>query len=437
MLEEASRRAQPGRRCGAPARRRPVRPRRRSRGCTGSRPGVSAALAGDDAAAVARASELVAASPAIGSRSARCCGRPRAWTRPSARGTIVDALGGAASADDRGRAGGRGGARGGRRRAVAGGVSRADDGGRFAADATRALARLEHRGPDGEGEGEGQGLPAGPAVGPRRRGGGRGAHRADRRRRCGARRELGRRGRRRCATARPTRHAAGPMTLHAAALLAEGRSQTRRRGRCWKPRRSPPRATIRTRCRCQGSARIAEGDGKAELRMSALELAATRFALDQAKIAVAGVESRLARLADEGADGERGGGALASGAGRGPDLLAGGARPAPGRGPARRSRAGGRRDARRRPRACSCPSTGSARCCWRRRSPRRRRAARRGGFRTGDGRWRCCARCWRSIRPTTARSSSCARCWRRREDAPGAGRRRWRRASRSRRIRSR
>ena len=54
-----------------------------------------------------------------------------------------------------------------------------------------------------------------------------------------------------------------------------------------------------------GLARIADGDGKAELRVAALELAATRFALDQAKVAVADVESRLARLADEGADGDR------------------------------------------------------------------------------------------------------------------------------------
>ena len=54
-----------------------------------------------------------------------------------------------------------------------------------------------------------------------------------------------------------------------------------------------------------GLARIAEGDGKAELRVSALELAATRFALDQAQVAVAEVEAKLARLADDGADRER------------------------------------------------------------------------------------------------------------------------------------
>jgi tetratricopeptide (TPR) repeat protein len=50
-----------------------------------------------------------------------------------------------------------------------------------------------------------------------------------------------------------------------------------------------------------GLARIIEGDGKPELRIGALELASARFRQDEAKIAVAAVQSMLARHAEQAA----------------------------------------------------------------------------------------------------------------------------------------
>ena len=49
-------------------------------------------------------------------------------------------------------------------------------------------------------------------------------------------------------------------------------------------------------------ARIAEGDGKPELRVGAMELAAARFTQEQATIALAVVDSMRARLADDAGD---------------------------------------------------------------------------------------------------------------------------------------
>ena len=49
-------------------------------------------------------------------------------------------------------------------------------------------------------------------------------------------------------------------------------------------------------------ARIAEGDGKPELRVGAMELAAARFTQEQATVALAVVDSMRARLADDAGD---------------------------------------------------------------------------------------------------------------------------------------
>ncbi len=98
--------------------------------------------------------------------------------------------------------------------------------GRFAADAKRALARLDARA-RGQGQmaGDGVGLPGGLLAGP--------ADDAVAAARLAvtdlfdaARGETGTTPSPRCATARPHEGAAGPATLHAAALIAEGRGKT-------------------------------------------------------------------------------------------------------------------------------------------------------------------------------------------------------------------
>lgn len=259
--------------------------------------GAAAALDGDEAAARARASELAAALPA--DRLAR-----RALVRAAARGepgqgaAVIAAAGGAPDPADAGLS-----------LAVAEAFADAGDGragaafaglaaGPFAADAKRALTRLE---PQAGRHGMPHGLLAGPAddaaaaartaltdlLDAARAGNWAEAALALR-------------------DAPPHEGAAGPATLHAAALLAEGRGDAGdapvlEAAALAAAGADPAGLAV------MGLARIAEGDGKVELRVSALELAAARFGQDEggAKVAVAAVESALARLAEEAADRDR------------------------------------------------------------------------------------------------------------------------------------
>ena len=182
-------------------------------------------------------------------------------------------------------------------------------------------------------------------------------------------------GRRRCTRPRCWRKGAGKQAdagvLEAAALAAAG---------------GDPDAVA-----VSGLAHIADGDGKAELRVAALELAATRFALDQAKVAVA--DGRVAA----GASGRRGRRR------RSRPRIAGARRSRWTRAACRRrARSGGTPPGaaisrwrsmrpRRRPPACTCRSTGSTPCCWRPRWPKMRRAASRAACLIAGARWRCCA----------------------------------------------
>ena len=99
----------------------------------------------------------------------------------------------------------------------------------------------------------------------------------------------------------PHEGAAGPATLHAAALLAEGRGKTTdaaalEAAALLAAGADPDALSISV------LARIAEGDGKPELRVGALELAAARFTQEDTKVALAVVDSMRARLADEAGD---------------------------------------------------------------------------------------------------------------------------------------
>ena len=115
----------------------------------------------------------------------------------------------------------------------------------------------------------------------------RGAHRADGPLRCGARRKLGRRGR--VAARRPATRGRRRTGDAARGGAARGRARQSRRTRaCWKPPRSRRRAAIPTRSRVGAGRASPTATARRELRVAALELAATRFALDQAKVAVGG-----------------------------------------------------------------------------------------------------------------------------------------------------
>jgi Tfp pilus assembly protein PilF len=259
---------------------------------------ASAALERDDAAAFGRASEVVAAMPAD-RLAARALIRSAARVGPARRAEAIVTAGGAADAADAGPALVRAEALaevGDPRAAAAFGALVA---GRFGADAARAQAHLDAQAGQ---RAEGQGLPSGLLVGP-----------ADDA----------------AATARtaladlldaarggswvevttslrdspPHEGAAGPATLHAAALLAEGRGQTSdapvlEAAALAAAGNDPDGLAV------MGLGRIADGDGKAELRVSALELAAKRFAHDESKVAVAAIDSTLARLAEDAADRE-------------------------------------------------------------------------------------------------------------------------------------
>jgi len=99
----------------------------------------------------------------------------------------------------------------------------------------------------------------------------------------------------------PHEGAAGAVTLHAAAVLAEGRGQADDaavlEAAALVAAGGDPDALA-----LSGLARIIEGDGKPELRIGALELASARFRQDEAKIAVAAVQSMLARHAEQAGD---------------------------------------------------------------------------------------------------------------------------------------
>ena len=255
-----------------------------------------AALGSDDGAAVGRASELFAALPAdrLAKRAlVRAAGRLAAVPRVQA---IAESTAGAAAAGDDADAGvslivadalaAAGDAR-------ARPAFQALEGGRFAADARRALARLDaHE--------HGQGLPPGLLGGPAdeavaaartavtdvfdaARGGSWDEAVASLR------------------DSPPQEAAAGPATLHAAALLAEGRGKPAdaaalEAAALAAASGDPDAVSVST------LARIAEGDGKPELRVAALELAAARFAHDPTKIALAIIDSMRARLAEAAGD---------------------------------------------------------------------------------------------------------------------------------------
>jgi len=238
---------------------------------------ASAALDADTAAALARAFALVAALPA--DRLAR-----RALVRSAARvdpaagaQAIVDGAGGlAADATDAGLS-----------LAVAEALAQAGDerapaafgalaAGRFGADARRARARLDALAGR---QGDGQGLPPGLLVGPADDAVAA-AHTA-----LADLLDAARGGSWVDATTAlrdspPHEGAAGPATLHAAALLAEGRGQTADapvlEAAALAAAGADPDALA-----VMGLGRIADGDGKAELRVGALELAAKRFEEDR------------------------------------------------------------------------------------------------------------------------------------------------------------
>jgi hypothetical protein len=172
--------------------------------------------------------------------------------------------------------------------------------GRYAADAKRALARLDARARGQGVAGDGAGLPGGVHAGPADDAAGtartavtdlfdaaRGGNWDD------AVTSL--------RDSPPHEAAASSATLHAAALLAEGRGKT-----------TDAAALEAAALVAAGAdadalsisvlARIAEGDGKPELRIGALELAAARFTEEDTKLALAVVDSMRARLADEAGD---------------------------------------------------------------------------------------------------------------------------------------
>jgi tetratricopeptide (TPR) repeat protein len=270
----------------------------------------SAALTTDDRGAVARASELLAALPT--DRLARRA-LIRAATRlpPDQRSRTV--------ADRAAEAAGAGASRAdadaadvGVALVVAEALAAVDDAqaatafaalatGRVSADAKRALARLDARA-RGQGQmtSEGVGLPGGLLAGPAddavaaarlaitdlfdaARGGNWDDVVASLR------------------DSPPHEAAAGAATLHAAALIAEGRGKA-----------ADVAALDAAALNAAGAdpdavsiavlARIAEGDGKPELRVGAMELAAARFTQDQATVALAVVDSMRARLADAAGD---------------------------------------------------------------------------------------------------------------------------------------
>ena len=274
--------------------------------------------------------------------------------------------------------------------------------GRVAADAKRALARLDARARGlGQMAGDAVGLPGGVLAGP--------ADDAVAARAVGRHRPVRRRPRRKLDDAvaslrdsPPHEGAAGPATLHAAALIAEGRGKT-----------ADAAALDAAALNAAGGnpdalsiavlARIAEGDGKPELRVGAMELAAARFTQEQATIALAVVDSMRARLADDAGDRASAAEQLARGAGGRSRLSAGGARDPARRRPARRPGAGPRCDRGRGGLPARARAPGSRPAARRRAGrgrrarPRRRRAAvtLRGPPSTDAGRSRCCARCWR------------------------------------------
>jgi len=260
-----------------------------------------AALGADDGAAVSRATDLLAALPvdrlakrAVVRAAGRLAAEPRAHA--IAGSTSGAAAAGAATGDD---------ADAGLSLLVAEALAVAADdararasfqaleGGRFAADAGRALARLDAR---EHGQGLPPGLPPGPAdeavaaarisvtdVFDAARGGNWDDAVTSLR------------------DSPPHEGAAGPSTLHAAALLAEGRGKSvdaaaLEAAALAAAGGDPDAVSVST------LARIAEGDGKPELRVAALELAAARFTQDQAKVALAIVDSMRARLAEAAGD---------------------------------------------------------------------------------------------------------------------------------------
>ena len=83
---------------------------------------------------------------------------------------------------------------------------------------------------------------------------------------------------------------------------ARGRArQDRRRRRRWMRPRWRGGRRIPTRCRCRGAGAHRRGRRQGRsCASSAMELAAARFAQEQAKVALAAVESMRARLADDG-----------------------------------------------------------------------------------------------------------------------------------------
>ncbi|HXU04181.1 MAG TPA: tetratricopeptide repeat protein [Polyangia bacterium] len=273
----------------------------------------TAALDTDDRASIARASELVAALPAdrLARRAlVRAAERLGAAERAEAIAERIansaDSSQTTTAAVDEADAG--------LALVVAEALAARDDsrapaayralvGGRFAADARRGLARLARAhepGAEQAGQDDAQGLPPGLLAGPvdaaaaaastavtdvfdAARGGNWDDAVASLR------------------DSPPHEGAAGPATLHAAALLAEGRGSAAAAAALEAAALAaaggdPDAVSVST------LARIAEGDGKPELRVAALELAAARFTHDQAKLALAVVDSMRARLADDAGD---------------------------------------------------------------------------------------------------------------------------------------
>jgi hypothetical protein len=260
--------------------------------------GESTALSGDDRVAVGRAAELVKTLPSD-RLAKRALLRAVARVGPDQRARTIVESNGSVDAADAGLA-----------LVVAEALAEVNDGrapaafrdlsaGRFGADARRALARLDAQ---NRTDGDGSGLPEGLLVSPADDAAAaarvaitdvfdaaRGGHWDDA-----------------IASLRdspPHEGVAGPMTLHAAALLAEGRGKAAdasvlEAAALAAAGGDPDGVAV------SALARIAEGDGKPELRVTALELAATRFAQDQANVAVAAVQSTLARLSDDAADRE-------------------------------------------------------------------------------------------------------------------------------------
>jgi tetratricopeptide (TPR) repeat protein len=264
-----------------------------------------AALGADDRVAVGRASELVAAAP--NDRLARrALVRAAGRLPPDQRTRTLAAL--ATDEDARAPSGDPGEA--GLALIVAEALVDADDaragpalgalaGGRFGADAKRGLAGLEAR---ARGQDESAGLPPGLLAG-RADDAVASARTAVTDLFDAARRDDWDDAVASLRDTPPHEAAAGPATLHAAALLAEGR------GRPTDAAALDAAALAAAGGDPDGPsisvlARIVEGDGKPELRLAALELAAARFARDGEKVALGAVDSMLARLIEDGGDHE-------------------------------------------------------------------------------------------------------------------------------------